>query len=233
MWEKYPNVSSYVYCENNPIKFIDIHGLVKYLAITLGKDVFYRGRELNRIDKSVEHHNISNGIDGFLDVLKNATALDSDGIGFISIWSHGAAGMIFGENWRSTDNYIYSSDLNQLENAIDNEEVIFAADAVIFLGACNAGTDKKNAVSFAQKLANITGATVIAANDRVGPKDESKGNLIYSVSFPKKNKFFEFTSDGKLEIGSEINVVSLLEQVKQLQQLVPIQDIENKSDSIP
>ncbi|MDR2955263.1 MAG: DUF6443 domain-containing protein [Prevotella sp.] len=223
--EKYPHVSPYIYVENNPLKYIDIAGLTKFLSITMGKDVNYRGQLLSRNDNSVEHHNISNGIKGMVSTLKDATASDPEGIGFLSIFSHGAEGQIFGDDWRTNDNSIYSSDLDQLEEAIKNGDISFSRGAIIYLGACNAGTNKRISTSFAQKLANVTGATVVAANDRVGPKDETNGNMVYTVAHPRKNAFFNFGNSEPYELSNEVDVMRLLKQAKRMTQQ-PSENIE-------
>ena len=54
--------------------------------------------------------------------------------------------------------------LDQLDEAVQNGDINFSDGAVIYLGGCNAGTCvDENSISFAQKLANVTGAEVVAA----------------------------------------------------------------------
>jgi hypothetical protein len=170
---------------------------------------------ISSYDNEVEHHNLRNGIEGLISVFKQATAADSEGIGFVSLWSHGVPGGIFdGGDWST--NIIGSDNLEPLKYAVDNGNINFADGAIIYLGACNAGTDDSEGISFAQKLANITGAIVVAArNDKVGPADESKGNMIYTTYYPKKNQFNKFEKNKKPEaIGGQVDVMHLLSRSK-------------------
>lgn len=70
-----------MYCANNPLKYIDIGGLTKYLAITMGRESNYRGVNMAKNDASVEHHVLKGGINGLMSILKNATEQDAEGIG--------------------------------------------------------------------------------------------------------------------------------------------------------
>jgi RHS repeat-associated protein len=213
--EKYYFISQYAYCGNSPVKYIDIQGLTKYLAITMGRDVRYRGQNLASYDSEIEHTELNNGITGLTKILQNASSTDKDGIGFIALWSHGISGEIF-ENRNWIYNSISTNDLELIETSVNNGDINFADGAIIYLGACNAGTNDGNGTSFAQKLANITGASVIAAtNDQVGPKNESKGKLIYTTYYPNKNQFNWFgNKKTPISHGSEADVMSLLNTAK-------------------
>lgn len=219
------SISPYAYCDNNPMKYIDIYGLTKYLAITMGSDVRYRGEKLANNDSSVEHHQLSGGINGFISILKQATNADSEGIGFISLWSHGSEGMIFaGGDWKN--NSIRSGDLSKLKTAISNGEIVIAKNAIIYLGGCNAGTSDYG-IALAQELANATGAIVIAANDKVGPKNETNGNMIYSTYHPRSNNFIQFgLLDEPLHLGPEIDVNHLLNQAKTMTKSILNSDMQ-------
>lgn len=98
-------------------------------------------------------------------------------------------------------------------DAIDQGEVKFTKGAILYLGACNVASDKWG-TSLAQELANITGCIVVAANDRVGPKDENNGKLRYTVAYPKKNQFFKLGYSDRKGIGAEIDVMDLLGEAK-------------------
>lgn len=201
----------YGYCSNNPIKFMDIGGLTKFLAITMGKDVRYRGDIIAINNSSVEHHSISGGIGGLVSTLKNASSQDPDGIGFMAIWSHGTSNKIMEEDGAGA---ITVNDLDNLKNAVDNGEIAFAKGSIIYLGGCNVGWTDKNGKGFAQRLADITGAVVVAANDKVTPIKETNGDMIYSTGHPiyPNSYFWRFGRKKRYKPaeGKQVNVMSLL-----------------------
>ena len=76
---------------------------------------------------------------------------------------------------------ISSNDLDEIATLVETNKIKFYDNAIIYLGGCNVGTagdiinpstNESEYIVFAQKLADVTGAVVIAANDQVIPKKE-------------------------------------------------------------
>ncbi len=209
--EQFAHVSPFNYAENEPVGHIDLWGLQAVLAVTLGQDVRYRGGIFTRgVNGSTHTHLSSNrtATNDFVDALREATANDPNGIGFVSIWSHGIPGEAFGSGAGAGG--IESTDLGALETAISNGEISFAQGAIIYLGACNAGTDYTGG-SLAQNLADITGVEVVAAvDDQVGSVNESTEILEYTTAYPRDHSFHSFTAgNASQELGSRVEVFGL------------------------
>lgn len=74
-------------------------------------------------------------------------------------------------------------------------------------------------ISFAQELADITGATVYAGRNDNGeggvcPKVEKKGSsMTYQMAFPKKGSFYKFKrGESPEEVGDDIDLIKIIEQ---------------------
>ena len=130
--EKFVYNSPYAFSENKVISHFELEGLEAVLAITMGKDVRYRGGILQQANSNVQHTNLqSGGVNNFVEAFKTASASDSKGIGFVAIWGHGVPGNIWGRG--STGNTdITNSDLSSLNTAIKNGDVSFADNAIIY-----------------------------------------------------------------------------------------------------
>ncbi|UII32748.1 hypothetical protein LVD17_02725 [Fulvivirga ulvae] len=96
----------------------------------------------------------------------------------------------------------------------------------------NAGTDWSGEGSFAQELAEATGALVVAAgDDQVGPKDESNGNMVYTTAHPSENQFRVFKAgQTPVGIGSTVDVNVLMNAAERRtseipEKIEPIKDI--------
>lgn len=114
------------------------------------------------------------------------------------------------------------SDLAYLKTAVENGDIVFSKDACILITACNAGSDwdvddgngSTRVTSFAQELANITGATVYAGRDvegdgGVAPRTEKRGEeMTYQMRNYKKGSFFKFTKGSEPEdVGNIFNTM--------------------------
>lgn len=181
----------------------------------MGNDVDYRSAKMATNDPEVESHSLNDGVTGLISILESASSSDPEGIGFISLWSHGTPGRVFEKGHWNGKNRITLNDLSTIEASVNNGDINFAEGAIIFLGACNAGMNL-GGTSFAQKLADITGAIVVAADGQVGPKNEKGNNLVYTTFYPKNNHFHWFTKgNSSKKVGSEVNTMSLLKRAKE------------------
>jgi RHS repeat-associated protein len=224
---KFPWNSTYAFAENSPIGFMELEGLEKLLAITMGEDVKYRSAFLKATDDNIETFHIQKSVEtlGKLTAfLMKSTSQDENGIGFLAIFSHGTPNNIFAQG--DFSNGISSSDLDVIATLVETDKIKFYKNAIIYLGGCNVGTEgdiinpsthKSEYVVFAQKLADITGAIVVAANDQVIPKKnvKEKDFMTYSTARSSKTSFWMFQKgQDPISLGCEVSVIDLLKQVE-------------------
>lgn len=216
--EKFMYNSPYAFSENKVISHFELEGLEAVLAITMGKDVKYRGGILKQANSNVQHTNLqSGGANSFVNAFKTASASDPKGIGFVAIWGHGVPGTIWGSGSSGNTN-VNTSDLSQLNTAIKNGDVSFASNAVIYIGNCNAGTcGTGDTRSFAAELSKITGASVIGGNASVGLGQkplENANSMIFWMYNPNKDSFIEFENGLKVNsLGGSMDVIKLMNRV--------------------
>ncbi|MCC5943660.1 MAG: hypothetical protein JJT94_01895, partial [Bernardetiaceae bacterium] len=138
----YPWNSTYCFAENSPVAFIDLEGLERFFAVTIGYDIKYRGRLLSTNHKDVVPFHIVSGqivSSNLVNILKEATQNNnSEGIGFIALFSHGTEGNIFGKEGYSNRMSVW--DFNSLEENIHEKNIVFDKKAIIYLGGCNGGS---------------------------------------------------------------------------------------------
>lgn len=238
----------YLYTGNNPIMFTDPTGMSKvpkyaYLAVSLGNTLpngnfKFRADNVAHFRKFVKPiYSHSGGIKNLLDnvsrsvgysqtsgliPLMRGRSVPSDKlynqpdkeIMFMAIFSHGARG-IWGDGYDIT-----KSDLGMIKSYIKDGKLKFNENALIYLGACNAGTDHDGSGSFAQELANVSGASVIGMmNDGVAPKgaENSESSMIYGPKMGENEggAFYMFKKGKDPElIGKKVDVIKLIDQQK-------------------
>ena len=235
LFKTYPYYTPYQYAGNSPIAFIDLDGLERVLAITFYGDVNYRADRLELMNEDeISRKVLTNDPTGQLvEAFKEASTADENGIGFVAIWGHGTPN----SQWGTNSSTLLKDDLDQLQTAIDNGEVSFTDNAIIYIGNCNACTCDANGESFAQELADITGAKVVAGSTdnyddpnryhrgSVGVKNESNGNLQYTMWYPNLDNFKVFEQgETPTTLDGTIDIQPLLERGKSL----PMQKIEPK-----
>ena len=227
---KFPWNSVYAFAENMTIWARELEGLEAVVGISLGGDVNYRKPLLKSIHESAivetivaaDKQGYPNEIEQLCGLLKRATTEDPEHtIGFVAIWGHGSYGVVYGYNGNPKGR-MEISDLAYLKAAVDNGDIVFNKDACILITACNAGSDwevddgngSTRITSFAQELADITGATVYAGRDvegdgGVAPKTEKRGvEMTYQMRHYKKGSFFKFTKGNDPEdVGNVFNTM--------------------------
>lgn len=193
-----------------------------YYSISLMQETDYRSNNLNYFKNFIKvknsaftHLELGNYLAKQSEKLgTEENEYDGEEIKFLSIFSHGYENNIFGDS----DDFINKEEIKTI---FASESINFSDDAVIFLGACNAGTGLKN--SFAQELANITDAKVIGmVNDGVAVVSESTGNstapkMIYGPKYGNKYnaKFYAFKKDiPPLLVSKEFDIIKLIDNLK-------------------
>lgn len=175
----------------------------RILISSMGLDSEYRVALCGRILGSTPHEKRTRLTSGkaILEALRGQP---------IRLWvhfSHGSAKRLYGNSARYGKSYLNSGltivpasskydeascrSLDDLDAEIrEFKKITFTEDAVIYLGSCWIGTPdtRSGQVSFAQRLANITGATVIAGRERTEPLRETYSTLRYT----NNAKFFKF-----------------------------------------
>ncbi len=196
-----------------------------YLSISLGQEFNFRPDNMAFFRNYVKSIKINGGIDDLINALEKALGLklsEINGVSieltnkriiFLAIFSHGFENTIFGDG-----SNINKTDLIKLKELV--EAGGFHSDSVIYLGGCNAGTGGTN--SFAQELANITGATVIAMkDDGVAPtgNERTTKTMTYGPKYGAKynGNFYKFNKGTTPTlIGSSIDVIQLLDTQRKI-----------------
>ena len=166
----------------------------RIVVSSMGTDVEYR------ISRTVRHHlktkdyQVEKNVDSGQQILEILEG------GPIKLWinySHGDDHRIWGkdritkESHYSNGLFMFDEDkkplypkgrsLVDLQKAIFNKEIQFEKGALIILHACAVATPhKETGFIFAQELANITGATVIAGQHKTEPLIEDYKELVYT-----------------------------------------------------
>ena len=234
---KYPWNSTYAFAENSPIGYLEMEGLEAVVGISMGGNVEYRKGLLKSVYSTAivktilaaEKSNEPNEIEQLRRVLVDATTNDPEhSIGFIAIWGHGIENKIFGKTREKiTVSRITTTDLSELKKSVENGDITFTQNACILITACNAGSDAEiydetgepQIKSFAQELADITGAIVYAGRNNNGeggvcPKEEKRGSAMsYQMKDYKKGSFYKFKKgENPEEIGDVIDMLKIIEQ---------------------
>lgn len=189
-----------------------------YLAISIFQESNYRAKILNLFRAEIQNVKIDPMRGGLMSTLANASKADNE-ISFLALFSHGAANSIWGDHGFK----IRTRDLDNLELCIKLGEINFSKDAVIYLGGCNAGTHKRGR-SFAQTLADISGATVYAlVDDSVAPVHESLKftflpKMTYGPEHRPDSQFHVFTpQNDSRPIGTTVDLIELFDETRMKQ----------------
>lgn len=206
-----------------------LNGQNRIIVSSMGKDVEYRiSRTLTHVPNAEVHKNINTGED-IINSLKGKNP--------IKLWvfySHGNDSRFFGKDPRKQITY-YSSGLtldgaaedrtmypqgrtlSDLKKAIDDKSIVFDKDAIIYLGACAvAARHLETQQIFAQELADITGARIIAGEHQTEPLIENYSELI----FTNKHTFYEFAPNKTpIDLGEKYHVTKMIDEYLKTGQL--------------
>jgi len=204
----YPMLTPYQFASNTPIWAIDLDGLEALVSTYSQGTNIYGTNDKTQFkidaDKEVKarlttaSYNV-NTSQQFINLLETQTKQEGS-ISYLSVYSHGTAnGLIFdngydgkeamafnGHNWPS---YGYLNN-SSIDDIVNNENIIFDANALVVFGGCNIGLQKKykgkNIKNFASVFTKKTGIASIGATDFSQPlsgdeniRSAKKGYFLY------------------------------------------------------
>ena len=236
LFSKYPYWTPYAFSGNIVIHAHEYEGLEAVVGVSMGGDVDYRKGHLQllhagSVTASVTSPNTPTDPSEtvqLVDLLATATTNDPNNmIGFIALWGHGTGGNVYGSQGEMTNptptGYLDIEDLEGIREGMESGDIVFNENAVILITACNAGTDitvtdpdgTERTTSFAQELADITEAKVVAGrNTGVSPLRETQGTeMSYQVKYYSEGSFFQFQKgQTPFEIGNTYNTATGIER---------------------
>ncbi len=194
-----------------------IYGQERVLITAMGEDVGYRVRLLNHHLDSTEWKRKVNTGKQLLNTLKGKP---------IQLWvnfSHGHHSRVFGKIPERkisffTNGFVLSANagrvgeegrtLEDLRHEIMAGNIQFAPGSLIILGACAVAVPNEDTgMIFAQELANITGAKVIAGEHKTEPLVENEQKMV----FTNVNNFIEFRPyQSPLILGNQLDLVATI-----------------------
>jgi RHS repeat-associated protein len=223
MWEKYPGMSSYAFCFNNPILYFDPTGMTGKISIycagtnstRTSKDEGQFRYEANR---EVTWGLTTNSYSGrtttsFLQTLRDVTAAEGE-IEYLSIYSHSGSQYLFLDNGQYGKEAITNKSLNPswnklgLTDLINDADINFSSNALVVFAGCYAGktenSDGQNIYSIAKDFTAQSGVASIGATNSTYPSSKDK---IRTVDRGQYALFYKDT-DGNVQqmlLGNKLN----------------------------
>jgi len=187
------------------------------LITAMGEDVGYRVGLLNHHLDSAEWKRKINTGKELLNTLKGKP---------IQLWvnfSHGHHSRVFGKIPERkisffSNGFVLSANagkvgeegrtLKDLQNEIIAGNIQFAPGSLIILGACAVAVpNEETGIIFAQELANITGAKVIAGEHKTEPLIENEQKMV----FTNVNNFIKFSPyQSSMILGNQLDLVATI-----------------------
>ena len=189
----------------------------RILITAMGEDVGYRVGLLNHHLDSTEWKREVNTGKQLLSTLKGKP---------IQLWvnfSHGHHSRVFGKIPERkisffSNGFVLSANagkvgeegrtLEDLQNEIIAGNIQFAPGSLIILGACAVAVpNEETGIIFAQELANITGAKIIAGEHKTEPLKENEQKMV----FTNVKNFIEFRPyQSPVILGNELDLVTTI-----------------------
>jgi len=207
-----------------------LHGQIqeRTLVTAMGEDVGYRVRLLNHHLDSAEWKRQVNTGKQLLATLRGAP---------IKLWvnfSHGHHSRLFGKIPERnisffSNGFVLSADagkvgqegstLKDLQDEILTGNIQFTPESLIILGACAVAVpNEETSIIFAQQLADITGANVIAGEHKTEPLVENEEKMVFS----NIKNFIEFRSyQAPVILGNQLDIIAIIDK-----HLGDIQEVE-------
>ena len=194
-----------------------LYGQDRILITAMGEDVGYRVGLLNHhLDSTEWKRKISTGKE-LLSTLKGKP---------IQLWvnfSHGHHSRVFGKIPERkisffSNGFVLSSNagkvgeegrtLEDLQNEIIAGNIQFVPGSLIILGACAVAVpNEETGIIFAQELANITGARVIAGEHKTEPLTENNKKMV----FTNVKNFIEFRPyQSPVILGNQLDLIATI-----------------------
>ncbi len=192
----------------------------RLLISTMGNDVDYR------VSRTVKHlsdydHLAEKGVNTGAEMLG---FLSGDSINLWVNYSHGNNSRLFGKNPKRKISYYSeglilfddstsnesSRSLDDLKNEMEEGKITFTENSLIILHSCAiASLHEETGLIYGQKLADITGARVVAGQHQTEPVIEDYERLIYS----NKKEFVLFIpNDTAMLMGDTLYLTNIINQ---------------------
>jgi RHS repeat-associated protein len=221
---QYPELSTYQFASNSPVANVDLDGGEARLA-TYGSGihvdpitkktteanheaVFKRDASQNVEWKLATKTYATHTGKDLISELKKATKSEKN-IEYLSLYSHADAGGIIFDNGQyglealTNQKWPFANLVTtKLDAVFKNSEIVFAPNALVVFGGCNAGNDKqyKNYSSVATKITKTYGIATIGAENQTKPTKDGRKSTNFVLNYMDENGKFQ-----KVSLGNTLN----------------------------
>jgi RHS repeat-associated protein len=227
LFEEYPTLSPYAYCNLNPILYSDPTGMAGKISIycagtnsaRTSKDEGQFRYEANR---EVTWGLTTNSYSGrtttsFLQTLRNVTATEGE-IEYLSIYSHSGSMHLFLDNGQYGKEAITNKNLNStwnklgLTDLINDADIKFSSNALVVFAGCYAGktenSEGQSIYSIAKDFTTQSGVASIGATNSTYPSSKDNVRTVdrgqYSLFYKDANGDVQ-----QMPLGNKLNKETL------------------------